>query len=247
MTYSNLEELKRKNAIANIHNIAKAYGLYCKTEDHADWLDVHFSCRGFNKHMRIPWDIIGVDYYNKIDNDLQKARERMIKDVLDKIEAVVTDKYGFKFEPRSMTTDCIIFEVSDNISHYKEVFKFQTGFPLKTWLDYLDRTLYDVAEDGKRMPGCDMDDVVSYCAADVAATHDLYASFISRAKQPSIKDVIFSGPATIVLWQDGTKTIVKAQNGETVDKEKGLAMAIVKRVYGNKGNYNDIFRKYIDE
>lgn len=64
---------------------------------------------------------------------------------------------------------------------------------------------------------------------------------------PDIKDVIFNDPATIVFWTDGTKTIVKCQkeNGDTYSKETGLSMAIVKKVYGNKGNYNDIFTKWL--
>lgn len=62
---------------------------------------------------------------------------------------------------------------------------------------------------------------------------------------PVIKDVIFNGPATIVLWRDGTKTVVKAQDGETVDKEKGLAMAITKKIYGNKSHYYNIFKKWV--
>lgn len=62
---------------------------------------------------------------------------------------------------------------------------------------------------------------------------------------PKIKDVIFNGPATIVLWKDGTKTVVKAQEGEIVDYEKGLAMAISKRMLGNKGSYYDTFTKYL--
>lgn len=59
----------------------------------------------------------------------------------------------------------------------------------------------------------------------------------------AIKQVIFNPPATIVLWTDGTKTVVKAEN-EEFDKEKGLAMAICKRTSGNKGNYFEIFKKY---
>lgn len=64
---------------------------------------------------------------------------------------------------------------------------------------------------------------------------------------PDIKDVIFSPPATIVLWADGTKTVVKCQEDETYSKEVGLAMCICKKVYGNKGNYNNIFKKFIKE
>lgn len=58
-----------------------------------------------------------------------------------------------------------------------------------------------------------------------------------------IKKVIFNDPATIILWDDGTKTVVKANN-EPFDKEKGLAMAIAKKTLGNKGNYFEIFKKY---
>lgn len=60
-----------------------------------------------------------------------------------------------------------------------------------------------------------------------------------------IKDVIFNNPATIVFWEDGEKTVVQCQNGEEFDPEKGLAMAISKRVYGNKHTYYEIFKKWI--
>ena len=61
-----------------------------------------------------------------------------------------------------------------------------------------------------------------------------------------IEKVIFNEPATIVIWSDGTKTVVKCAN-EEFDKEKGLAMAICKRVLGNKGNYFNEFRKWIKD
>ena len=67
--------------------------------------------------------------------------------------------------------------------------------------------------------------------------------------QDLIKNVIFSGPCTIVQWTDGDKTIVRCEN-EDFDPEKGLAMAIVKKLFGtneSKTNYNDIFKKWIQE
>ena len=67
-----------------------------------------------------------------------------------------------------------------------------------------------------------------------------------RKKKPDIKDVIFNDPATIVFWSDGTKTVVKAEN-EPFDREKGLAMAIAKKHLGNKGNYFEVFKKYLKE
>ena len=61
---------------------------------------------------------------------------------------------------------------------------------------------------------------------------------------PEIKNVKFNGPATIVFWADGTKTVVKCQDGDDYSKEVGLAMCIVKKVFGNTSKYNDIFKKW---
>lgn len=47
---------------------------------------------------------------------------------------------------------------------------------------------------------------------------------------PEIEKIIFSNNCTIVFWKDGSeKTIVKCSN-EDFDKEKGLAMAICKKI-----------------
>ena len=66
-----------------------------------------------------------------------------------------------------------------------------------------------------------------------------------RGVTAAITKVEFNGPATIVFWTDGTKTVVKAQNNEVFDPEKGLAMAIVKKAYGNKGNYCNQIKKWL--
>jgi hypothetical protein len=63
----------------------------------------------------------------------------------------------------------------------------------------------------------------------------------------SIKKVIFNDPATIVIWSDDTKTVVKCQEGDTYSKELGLAMCISKKFLGNKGNFNEEFKKWIQE
>ena len=60
-----------------------------------------------------------------------------------------------------------------------------------------------------------------------------------------IKRVLFNNPATIVFWADGDKTVVKAQNGEPYDPEKGLAMAISKKALGNDRAYYEEFNKQL--
>lgn len=62
----------------------------------------------------------------------------------------------------------------------------------------------------------------------------------------AIKQVIFNDPATVVVWWDDTKTVVKCQKGDTFDKEKGLAMAICKRLYGNESNFNNLIKKWTE-
>ena len=68
----------------------------------------------------------------------------------------------------------------------------------------------------------------------------------SQTVIPKIKDVIYNDPATIVFWEDGTKTVVKCKN-EKFDPEKGLAMAFSKKMLGNKGNYYNIFKKWLPD
>lgn len=78
-----------------------------------------------------------------------------------------------------------------------------------------------------------------------------------------IQRVIFNKPATIVYWQDGTKTVVKCNECIACeikktfkncpinkpdcqfDKEKGLALCYMKKCLGNRGNYNDVFRQHL--
>lgn len=59
-----------------------------------------------------------------------------------------------------------------------------------------------------------------------------------------IRNVKFNPPATIVFWTDNTKTVVKCK-GEDYDPEKGLAMCICKKVLGDKGNYYEVFKKWL--
>lgn len=72
-----------------------------------------------------------------------------------------------------------------------------------------------------------------------------YSSMYQNGTKPKIKNVIFNDPATIVFWTDGTKTVVKCQEGDTFDPEKGLAMAITKKIFGNKGNYCNEIKKWV--
>ena len=93
-----------------------------------------------------------------------------------------------------------------------------------------------------------------YCRKDFELQRSIYRNMLNsmygiRTAEknyiPEIKNVIFNDPATIVFWEDGTKTVVKCQDGDEFDPEKGLAMAIVKKAYGNKGSYCNKLKKWL--
>lgn len=108
-------------------------------------------------------------------------------------------------------------------------------------------------------------DVLRYCQSDINTTLELFNQLEKENKNMennkskmkaapfgglawlSIEKVIFNNEATIVIWNDHRKTIVKCQEGETFDKEKGLAMAICKRALGNIPYFNNYFKKWISE
>ena len=81
---------------------------------------------------------------------------------------------------------------------------------------------------------------------DKQYNNDLFSAIIEGLKkQKSLapEKVIYNDPATIIFWNDGTKTVVKAHDGDQYDPVVGFLLAVMKRFYGNKSAYNDILRK----
>jgi hypothetical protein len=78
--------------------------------------------------------------------------------------------------------------------------------------------------------------IVQRNASDIAVTNAGLHETI-----PKIEKIEFNEPATIIFWKDGTKSIVKARDGEPYDAEKGIAMAIAKKALGNQHDYYNTF------
>lgn len=57
--------------------------------------------------------------------------------------------------------------------------------------------------------------------------NNLYNSF-------EVKDILVNGPATIVFWEDGTKTVVKCGPEDMNDLEKAVAMCFMKKALGSR-------------
>ena len=50
---------------------------------------------------------------------------------------------------------------------------------------------------------------------------------------PDVDRIIFNSPATIVFWDDGTKTVVKCMEDQPYEKYAGFAMACMKKMFGS--------------
>jgi hypothetical protein len=69
----------------------------------------------------------------------------------------------------------------------------------------------------------------------------------SARPKDGLNKVIFDEWAgvTVALWCDGTKTIVRCQEGDTFDKEKAVALCYMKKVLGNRGSFNETLKKWV--
>lgn len=63
-------------------------------------------------------------------------------------------------------------------------------------------------------------------------------------KKVKPRRVIFYAPATIVYWDDGTKTVVKCDNRDTYSKEAGLALCYMKKMLGSSRVFNDVLKEW---
>ena len=79
--------------------------------------------------------------------------------------------------------------------------------------------------------------VKALCDVDAECNAQMQEVLPAAPSFENVDRLVFNGPATIVYWKDGTMTVVKATKGETIDPEKGFAMAALKKVNGNTANY----------
>ena len=97
-----------------------------------------------------------------------------------------------------------------------------------------------------------------YEEPEVKTNHDLYGYSIQKViydefigldhghgfqRVPHIDHVKFNGPATIVFWKDGTKTVVKHDGKGRKDKRLAILYAFIRKIYGEGKPYNNILNE----
>lgn len=168
---------------------------------------------------------------NNLDPDLYDVTIYVTQQILDALTILIPHNLYFKYFPQK------------DEAEYK-------GYPLK--VDYtLTRAtrFYDIYAVKVIARYKQLDYMTKYIGIPIQNQScfniELVRERLKENNMPEIIDVIFNEPATIVLWKDGTKTVVKCGKRDNYDKEKGLAMCIVKKINGNKGNFNNLFKKWV--
>ena len=64
---------------------------------------------------------------------------------------------------------------------------------------------------------------------------------------PGIERVKFNGPATVVFWKDGTKTVVKRTEEDKDDPRVAILYAIGKKLFGTNSKLKRVLDSYIPE
>ena len=84
-------------------------------------------------------------------------------------------------------------------------------------------------------------DIVNYCENDVLAT--IKVAETKNFYSLNISKIIFNPPATIVFWEDGTKTVAKCSAEDEFSEYYGFLAALGKKVYES----NSQIKKLIDK
>lgn len=118
-------------------------------------------------------------------------------------------------------------------------------------LETMDFNKTSIVVDGHTFPTYGIEVDSDYSGTRITASAylspDMKCAKSTKPTKLSITNVIFNPPATIVFWSDHTKTVVKCDISlEKYDPEKGLAMAISRKMLGdNKREYYNTFLHWL--
>ena len=78
---------------------------------------------------------------------------------------------------------------------------------------------------------------------ELTALSILEKSLATKKDNFKIAKVIYSNPATIIFWKDGSKTVVKCQEDDNYSYAEGIMHAIIRKIFGDDNKqYSDILK-----
>ena len=75
----------------------------------------------------------------------------------------------------------------------------------------------------------------------------IFPDLMTTEPKPSPSRIIYNNPATIVFWNDGTKTVVKLAKGEKFNKYYAFCAALAKRIYGTNSALTKLVNSGYDQ
>ena len=91
-------------------------------------------------------------------------------------------------------------------------------------------------------------DIKKISEIDNIPYHKLYTnSTYMNMKAITVKKIIYNDPATVVFWEDGTKTVVKRSKGEKNNHYTAFCAALAKKIYKNNSKVNKIVQSGEDQ
>lgn len=153
--------------------------------------------------------------------------------------AYVTAKCSYRYDPKYLERSLENLQQNSLYGMHPEYHFTPARRPLKALEELNKREFERIAASPIRI---DIDDEIKahYSIEEIKNMINLEFGW---TKSVEIKKIIFSGPCTIILWKDDTKTIAKASSDEEVfDPEKGVAICFMKKMLGHTET-NKILRK----
>lgn len=107
---------------------------------------------------------------------------------------------------------------------------------LINFISFQSRMNYLVTTDGMRFNCDDFESAKTLIKRihDLSNEKDTAADLNNLYNSFEVKDILVNGPATIVFWGDGTKTVAKCGPEDLYDVEKAVAMCFMKKALGSR-------------
>lgn len=110
----------------------------------------------------------------------------------------------------------------------------------------------EVSFKGEELISVEEGETMNNAVARMQKTVDIDHSFLvpdsvkkiisNKLNCDSIRKVIFNPPATIIIWNDGTKTVVKNSPGDIFDPYFGFIAAYAKHAFGNNSKIKKLLK-----
>ena len=195
------------------------------------WFDAYLECGDYG------------NFYFKVNNKYNDVPYKC---------RVSIDKYEYKYYRELVMILRPHVGWSFNISEYNHhLDNFYIIFKRRRSRGGVETHIYSVSGEGVML----IDDNLSRKIADylyndtICVLYKASRDLLATNQAPVLsKPPIFNPPATICYWTDGTKTVVKCQEGDPYSPEAGLALCYMKKVLGNTSkDLNKELHEYISE